>query len=194
MGNTREDKKRIMFATHRNTDVFYVTSNDKFFYTEQDAESAAQLLEDKKVDKLERDSVPANEELEKEIEAKKAAEKSTAENADAPNNPDGSQGEEGDDSSKDDDPSNPEKTEGADTDQKDEQDADQSNDQSDDQSGNDKDDQADQSDVKSLDSLKDEYKELTGKPAHHTWDAARIEEKIAEAKAEASEDKGTTNQ
>jgi len=175
MGNTRADKVKIMFATHPKTDEFYVTSNDKFFYTEQDAESAAQLLKDKKVDKVVRNSVPANEELEKDIEAKKAAEQSAGENADTPTNPDGSQGEEGSDSSQDDEPSKPETTEGADTDQPNDQDVDQ------------KDNQADQSELKSLDSLKEEYKTLTGNPAHHTWDAKRIEEKIAEVKAEASD-------
>lgn len=158
MGNTRADKAKIMFATHPKVDEFYVTSNDKFFYTEQDAESAAQLLENNKVDKLERESVPANEELEKEIAASKANDdQSEASEDDKLTNPDGSQGEGGDDlSGKDEESPEPESDQAA----------------------------------TALNQLKAEYKDLTGNPAHHTWDVAKIQEKIDEFKSSEASAKG----
>ena len=35
-----------------------------------------------------------------------------------------------------------------------------------------------------VEALKQEYREITGKPAHYTWDEDRLREKIAEAKGD----------
>jgi len=65
--NTRAEKLKILFATHPKVDVFYLTSSNKAFFTEDDANALGQQLEDSTVTKCERDSVEATEQLEKEI-------------------------------------------------------------------------------------------------------------------------------
>jgi hypothetical protein len=47
--NTREEKLKILFATHPGTDLFYMTADNVAFFEEHKADAYAQRLKDKEV-------------------------------------------------------------------------------------------------------------------------------------------------
>lgn len=53
--NTREEKLKIIFATYPDKNEVYMTSDDRAFFTEHQANGFAQGLADKTVEKFERD-------------------------------------------------------------------------------------------------------------------------------------------
>lgn len=85
---TRAERLKILFATHPKTDVFFLTSNDKAFFTEDDAKGFAQGLRDQTVTPCYCEELEANAKLKADIKAaaeledkakKEAEEKAAAE-------------------------------------------------------------------------------------------------------------------